>query len=255
MKWVPYPSKAYGDPRLAAAGEAAEILWSRAWAWCGDQETDGFIPAEMVARLCPTRTSQRLAALLALDIWVEVEGGYLPTDWREITDDIKGMEQVREQAAERARRYRANRKAKKSRSTTPATSPSRDESRDALRDESRPRHGQEVEGDNYPPDPPPSGGHCDPITKPHRNCRGCGTSRRGARRSPAEAAAAELRVVEDMRARRAAVQHCGACSPYDRTVEIPGMGVRRCPDCHPDLVVGPLPRYPQLVVVPRVSVR
>ncbi|TFV83132.1 hypothetical protein [Blastococcus sp. CT_GayMR16] len=108
---------------------------------------------------------------------------------------------------------------------------------------------------NTPQPPAERGAHCDPDGQPHPNCRGCGTTRRTGRVTPADTAAAELAAVEDLRTRRAAIAHCGACSPYDRTVEVPGLGIRRCPDCHPDLVVGPMPR-PQLSVVPqRASAR
>lgn len=238
MKWVPYPSKTYSDPRLEAAGEAAEILWSRAWAWIGDQETDGFIPEAMVARLCPTRTRARLAALLEHDIWVAVDGGYKPTDWDETTGDVRGLERVREQAAERARRYRKNRA--NARATLTASS------RDASRDD----HALEEKERDTPQPPAERGATCDPISQPHRNCRGCHTSRRSAMPTAAEAAAAEAAAIEQLRARRAAVPHCGACDPHDRTVEIEGVGWRRCSGCHPDLVVGPLPR-PQLAVVPQ----
>lgn len=242
MKWVPYPSKAHSDPRLAAAGEAAEILWSRAWAWSGDQETNGFVPVEMVARLCPHRTRQRVSALLEHGIWVAVDGGYEPTDWTETTGDIRGLEKVREKDAARARRYRARKRTSTGPSTpVDVTPPSRDASSGD--------HALEIEGEVTPQPPAERGAHCDPIAQPHLNCRGCGTNRRGAQPTAADIAAAEQAAIDDLRARRAAVPHCGTCEPHDRTVEIPGNGWRRCPSCHPDLVVGPMPR-PSLHIVP-----
>lgn len=68
-------------------------------------------------------------------------------------------------------------------------------------------------------------------------CRPCGTSPRSALRA---AAAAEAVAAAQLDMRRAAVQWCGDpdCSPEDRRRGRLTDAVAKCPDCHPDLVVG-----------------
>lgn len=53
----------------------------------------------------------------------------------------------------------------------------------------------------------------------HTGCRACGTS-------PRQLAAVDKQP-------RARPPWCGVCDETDRTIELPGATVRRCPDCHP----------------------
>jgi hypothetical protein len=75
-------------------------------------------------------------------------------------------------------------------------------------------------------------------------CRRCGTNPRSLRSNPRAAADAELAQLIDA---RAAVVHCGApdCNPATRWREPDGGRTHRCPQCHPDVVVGPAPRAAQ----------
>ena len=50
MDWVKLATNYYNDPALMRAGEAAEVLFTRALAYAGDQETDGVIPTEALPR-------------------------------------------------------------------------------------------------------------------------------------------------------------------------------------------------------------
>lgn len=243
MRWVPKPTDCYSDLGLDEAGEAAEILWHRAWAWCGHQETGGFIPTAMVARLCPTRTRARVQALLKVGKWVEVDGGYQVADFDDAMGELKSLIHRRKSDAERARRYRAKHDA----SEAASRPPSADASRPASRDD----HALEEKRDN-PPNPPASrGANCDPLSPTHDNCRGCCTTPR-ARAKLAEAAeqqrqADELAQLQD---RRAAVAWCGnyLCDRRTRRRIDDDGGTEPCPACHPDVVVGPLPG-PVLTVV------
>ena len=76
-------------------------------------------------------------------------------------------------------------------------------------------------------------------------CRPCGTSPRAARQAQVAAAAEHER-------QRAAVRWCGAyhCDRSTRRIFDPDTGMpSKCPDCHPDLVIGPaLPAHPPVAL-------
>lgn len=96
-------------------------------------------------------------------------------------------------------------------------------------------------GSENPPNPPGKpGGDCGCGRK---RCRACGTSPRAARRAADAAAAAEL---EQLHRRRAAVPWCGGhrCDgPTTRRLfdGETGRPIGPCPECNPDVVVGPAP--------------
>jgi hypothetical protein len=234
VRWVPHPTDSYSDPALAEAGEAAELLHRRAWDWCGHQETDGFVPAAMVGRLCPNRVAARVAALVRVGKWVAVDGGYRLAEWEEAMADLRSLLHRRKSDAERQRRRRADPK------------PERDPSEDGNTDGSRrpSRDGLPLEEKRDTPLTPRRGrGECDPANPIHDNCRPCGTTPR--QRAAAAAATAEnlaAQQLADLERRRQAVEWCGDedCDPRWRKV-LTADGLVPCPNCHPDLVVGPLP--------------
>lgn len=238
MRWVPTPTDAYSDLRLAEAGEKAEILHRRAWDWCGHQETDGVIPAAMLARLCPAGWKQRLKALLDVGLWESTDGGYRLADWAGVMSEMRSLQQRKRSDADRQARKRLRDK-------------DRDPQRDLSRDASRDNPHAEEKRDN-PPNPPASrGANCDPDSKPHPNCRGCRTTPRlitaDLEAANAAAAAAQL---EDLVQRRNDLDWCGDpdCDPIERRVDT-ARGVTKCPACHPDVVVGPLPAKPRTLAV------
>lgn len=237
MKWAATPTDWYTDLGLDEAGERAEILHRRAWDFAGHQETGGFIPASMVARLCPTHTKARVAALVGIGKWVEVEGGYQLAEWDSVYEDLKSLLHRRKSDTERQRRHRAKQRDVDTESTAerdPSQPRERDEKGDESRGLSRDSHGVDKNRDN-PPNPPASrGANCDPISKPHPHCRGCGTSRRAGRQQ-ADADAAQAAVQADLELRAAAknAPHCGHpdCDPNGRWRTTP-TGQQRCPECN-----------------------
>lgn len=239
MKWVARSTGDYSDLRLARAGEAAEILYDRAWGWSGHHEQGGFIPAEMVARLCPTKTKARVSALIREGLWRATDGGYQAVDWDEVYEDVKSLVHRRKSDRDRKRRQRERDDASHQPSAELSDEPSPPESTDTGRDEdvnasrglSRDSHGAEKSREERTPQPPARrGADCDPISKPHSRCRGCGTTKRvEVQTAAAEAIAAEER-------RRAAAKnapHCGDpdCDPHSRW-RTTALGVVRCPECH-----------------------
>jgi len=84
--------------KAVRAGNSAIGLWTRAGSWSAHQLTEGFVPAAIVSSLGTTTQAQRL---VAVGLWLEVEGGYLFHEW---TAD--GRNPTREQVLERRRKDR-----------------------------------------------------------------------------------------------------------------------------------------------------
>ncbi|RBY82668.1 hypothetical protein [Blastococcus sp. TF02A-26] len=137
LKWVAFPLNISDDPRMLAAGEPAEVLWTRAWTWCGKYALDGRIPKGIVARLAPDDTAARVEALLEEELWVDEGDCYLVADWEEVIGSVKGLNAQQKAAADRSKKYRQNVKAKAERlaveagQTSLLVPASRDASRDA----------------------------------------------------------------------------------------------------------------------------
>ena len=81
MEWVKLDSTYYLDVAIVRAGEAAEVLFVRAMAYCGDQENDGLVEREILPRLCPTRGRSRAAALVREGLWEVVPAGWQFASW------------------------------------------------------------------------------------------------------------------------------------------------------------------------------
>lgn len=224
MRWVSLSTRYHLDPRLVAAGEAAEVLHLRATAYAGEAETSGFVPEGIPSRLVP-RWRPRVASLVAAGLWREVPGGWRLDGWDE--DQAVGERLRRRQQADRDWH-------RKNRARTGGRADSRDDSRadgrarnvvvlssnnsvyktrkpvdnfpiqaetrrsgaeyrETCRDDIVPTRAREVlHYTRRPPLPPlPEG-----DDSPHPNCRDCGTTPRAEHR----AAAAILRL-DDHRAR------------------------------------------------------
>lgn len=109
MEWAKLPTSYPNDPAMMRAGEAAEVLWARAFAYSGEHETDGFVPAEVLARLTPARGKARAAALVREGLWEAVPGGWTFTgralDLLAVSDQVTATREAGRlrQAAHRAR--------------------------------------------------------------------------------------------------------------------------------------------------------
>lgn len=107
MEWVKLDSTYYLDAAIVRAGEAAEVLFLRAMAYCGDQENDGLVEAAILPRLCPTKGRARAAALVAEGLWEVVPGGWRFVSWRDHQVTSAEMDARRESARARQARRRA----------------------------------------------------------------------------------------------------------------------------------------------------
>lgn len=81
MDWVKLKTNYYLDAAIMRAGEAAEVLFTRALAYVGDQETEGVVHREALPRLTPVRGTTRAAALVREGLWEVVPEGWRFTTW------------------------------------------------------------------------------------------------------------------------------------------------------------------------------
>ena len=110
MDFVKLRTRYYADVALMRAGEPAEVLFTRGLAYAGEQETDGFIPAEALPRLTHTRGRARVNALVREGLWEPVLGGWIICGWvkHQITSDQ--LEAKREAGRQRVAKHRAGKK-------------------------------------------------------------------------------------------------------------------------------------------------
>ena len=81
MDWVKLSTGYYRDPKVQRAGEAAEVLFTRALAYSGEQETDGHIPRAALLLICPIKPQPRVRALVGEGLWAEVPDGWVIPGW------------------------------------------------------------------------------------------------------------------------------------------------------------------------------
>lgn len=107
MDWVKLTTNYYNDAAVMRAGEAAEVLFTRALAYCGDQENGGLIPREVLARLTPLRGAARARALVKEGLWEVVPGGWQFVNWDRHQTSRDQLQQQRDAARARQARHRS----------------------------------------------------------------------------------------------------------------------------------------------------
>jgi hypothetical protein len=69
----------HSHPKILDLGLDAIGLWTLAGSWSGEQLTDGFIPARLIARLGGSQETTQ--ALVDAGLWEVIEGGFIFHDW------------------------------------------------------------------------------------------------------------------------------------------------------------------------------
>lgn len=128
MDWVKLSTSYDTDAAIMRAGEAAEVLFTRSLAYCGREETAGFIPDGMPERLCPKNARARVKALVAEQLWVrdDERHGWWVRSWGAWQSELDALAARRRADRDRKRRER-DRRAQEARA-------SREKSRDMSRD-------------------------------------------------------------------------------------------------------------------------
>lgn len=128
MDWVKLSTSYDTDAAIMRAGEAAEVLFTRSLAYCGREETGGFIPDGMPERLCPKGARARVKALVSEQLWVrdDEQHGWWVRSWGAWQSELDALAARRRADRDRKRRERDRR--------AQAARAEREKSRDMSRD-------------------------------------------------------------------------------------------------------------------------
>lgn len=142
MEWVKLIAVPayYIDGALLRAGEAAEVLFCRALAYCGSVESAGVIDKTVLPMIVPTKPHARADALVREGLWLDEGTHYRVRTWDKWQDEHDAAAEKRRKDRERQRDHRRKARQAESRDTT--ATPSRDSHSDK-----RDRHDVDVEGD------------------------------------------------------------------------------------------------------------
>lgn len=111
MEWVKLSTSYDHDAAIMRAGEAAEVLFTRSLAYCGREETGGFIPDGMPDRICPKGTRARVNALVRERLWIRdnAQGGWWLRSWEGWQSELDVLAERRRNERERKRKERERR--------------------------------------------------------------------------------------------------------------------------------------------------
>lgn len=99
----------YRDDAIMAAGEAAEVLFTRSLAFCAETPSNGFITDLQVALITIglRKVEERIKTLLDYDIWQKVDDGYVVRQWLKWNPSAEEAGMVRKNDRERKAKLRA----------------------------------------------------------------------------------------------------------------------------------------------------
>ena len=108
MSWVRLDDGYPEHPKVDRVGPLAAWLNVCAWAYCARNLTDGFVPAERVARLASVPNPMKLAAaLVQVKLWERVDGGYMVHDFLDYNPSREQVLTERTNNARRAHEWRS----------------------------------------------------------------------------------------------------------------------------------------------------
>lgn len=110
MDFAKLRSNYYRDAAIMRAGEAAEVLFTRALAHCADQENGGIITREALPYLTPTKGPTRARALVREGLFEVIPEGWQITNWDKHQVSKEEIEEKRAAGRRRQATYRQRRK-------------------------------------------------------------------------------------------------------------------------------------------------
>lgn len=120
MDWVKLSARYYLDPAVVNADADTEVMFTRALAYAGDQETHGFVPTGILPALCRRRRYETcVETLVASGLWQPVRGGYMITRWQEWQSELEAI--VARRSADRDRKRRERDRASTAKNRTSST--------------------------------------------------------------------------------------------------------------------------------------
>jgi hypothetical protein len=112
MTWFKVDDGFHDHPKTEELPDSAVALWTRAGSWCARHLTDGFVPERRARRLCDN-PDEGIAALLAANLWIKVDGGYQFHDWGSYQPTRVEKEAERKAGADRQARWRERHRAER----------------------------------------------------------------------------------------------------------------------------------------------
>lgn len=112
MEWVKLAAvpSYYLDGALLRAGEAAEVLFCRALAYCGSVESAGVVDKTVLPLLVPLKPQARASALVREGLWIDEGAVYRIRSWDRWQDEHDVAAEKRRKNRERQREYRRTRR-------------------------------------------------------------------------------------------------------------------------------------------------
>lgn len=121
MTWFKVDDGFWSHPKVLRLSADAVALWVRAGSWCGNQLTDGVIPAEILPVLGAKKRA--ITELVFAGLWLITDDGYQFHDWADYQPSREEVLEERRRNADRQKRHRENLKAKRNAVTNPVTNP------------------------------------------------------------------------------------------------------------------------------------
>jgi hypothetical protein len=110
MTWFKVDDAFYDHPKVFDAPDCAVALWVRAGSWSARNQTDGYVPAGLPARLCGDHEIA-VEELVQRGLWSRRRHGFVFHDWRDYQPTKAERERDKVAATERKRRQRERAKA------------------------------------------------------------------------------------------------------------------------------------------------
>jgi hypothetical protein len=103
--WFKVDDSVVQHPKMVAAGPAAIGLWTLAGAWSCAHLTDGFVPDQVLPRLCEDSEASA-SALLEAGLWHrdDERGGFVFHDWADYQPPSDAQRELRRKRAEAGRK-------------------------------------------------------------------------------------------------------------------------------------------------------
>ncbi len=113
--WVKLDATYTEDDSIVAVGPLAELLYIRALTYCRRRVSDGFVPhavVPVIAAQIPADAYEMADLLVAAELWLETDGGFLVRSWCEwqVTSESLKAESERKKLAREQKRTEKNRR-------------------------------------------------------------------------------------------------------------------------------------------------
>lgn len=108
--WFKVDDSFYDHPKVFDAPDSAVALWIRAGSWSARNLTDGFVPANLPARLCDDPDTA-IRQLIDRGLWRRTKGGYLFHEWahyQPTADETRELKRKRTEAGKKGGQAKAN---------------------------------------------------------------------------------------------------------------------------------------------------